>query len=171
MRTAAAAACHHAGKEAEREIDNGMHVEIDHAAKRVEVLILEEARGHHRGIVDEHVGMEAEAPQRLLDAGTAFLRAQILRRHPHLDAMRIGKVTCDARQGRLVAGHEQKGVTPPGEFFRERPPETFRGAGNDDGGSRWLALVVGVVHCHAGHSGGQVSGGKGLGRLGARELE
>jgi hypothetical protein len=51
-------------------------------------LILEEAGRHDRSVVDENIGIEAVALERLLDAGAALRRAEI--GGEHLDLDRIG---------------------------------------------------------------------------------
>ena len=67
----------HARQEAAREIDHGVHVEIDDLPELRRILVLEEAGRHQRGVVDEHVGVEAEAPQRLSTSAQPLDRAEI----------------------------------------------------------------------------------------------
>jgi len=104
--------------------------------------------------------MEAEAPQCLFDAGAAFRRAQIAGGELDLDIMGLRQLARGLGELCLVAGNEKERMTAPGELFRERTPDPLRCPGDDDGGREGLRLLVGVVHLHTGHLGGQVSGGK-----------
>ena len=134
VENAAALAGDHAGKKAAHEIDHRARIEIDDLAQRRRILVLEEARRHDRGIVDENVGVEAAAGERLLNRIAALDRAEIGRDELHLDIVRLGERLGGLGKRRLVARDKKEGVARAGELLGQRPADPLRCAGDDDRG-------------------------------------
>ena len=131
----------HARQETAREVDHGLHVEIDDLPELRRVRVLEEAGGHQRGVVDEDVGVKAEAPQRGFQLGAALRSAEVAGEHPDANAMGLGQRSRRRGELLLIARDQDEGVPVAGELLGQSPADALRRPGNDDGRSERLPSV------------------------------